>query len=215
MEKVAFIIDGGFFTKKYRKIYKKFPTADDVEKYIMEIFKYLRQNYNYPIGIYRIFYYDCTPLHLYSLAENEIAKNPQSMKKNDFKEICASFKQQYETIKRFHDGMKRKNFFALRMGQLKFQGWEKSHWRPRIKQKGVDMRIGLDIASITTKKLCTKLVLISGDTDMIPAMKTARKEGVHVYWHGMDDGKQGSNLDLATHSDVVITRKLLKSMTKK
>ena len=57
-----------------------------------------------------------------------------------------------------------------------------------------------------------KLVLISGDTDMIPAMKTARKEGVHVYWHSMDDGKYGSNLDLATHSDVVISNKLLKSI---
>lgn len=109
--------------------------------------------------------------------------------------------------------MKRKDFFALRMGQLQIQGWEKSsnYSRPKIKQKGVDMRIGLDIASITAKKLCTKLVLISGDTDMLPAMKTARKEGVHVYWHGMDDGKKGSNLDLATHSDVVITSKLLKT----
>ena len=105
-----------------------------------------------------------------------------------------------------------------RLGQLRFQGWDKkdsNYWRPRIKQKGVDMRIGLDIASVTTKKLCTKLVLISGDTDMIPAMKTARKEGVHVYWHSMNDGKQGSNLDLATHSDVVITNKLLRLIMNK
>ena len=85
-------------------------------------------------------------------------------------------------MKKFHDKMKRKNFFALRMGQLRFQGWEQStqnklnYWRPKIRQKGVDMRIGLDIASITAKKLCTKLVLISGDTDMIPAMKTAEKK---------------------------------------
>ncbi len=74
------------------------------------------------------------------------------------------------------------------------------------------MRIGLDIASITGKKLCSKIVLISGDTDMIPAMKIARKEGVHIYWHSMDDSRYGSNLDLATHADVVITNKLLKSL---
>lgn len=65
------------------------------------------------------------------------------------------------------------------------------------------MKMGLDIASITTKKLCTKLVLISGDTDMIPAMKTARKEGVQVYWSAMGFNEY-EKLDFATHSDFVI-----------
>ena len=76
------------------------------------------------------------------------------------------------------------------------------------------MRIGLDIASITAKKLCSKIVLISGDTDIVPAMKIARKEGVHVYWYSMDDGRSGSNINLAMHSDVVITNKLLKIFKK-
>ena len=101
------------------------------------------------------------------------------------------------------------------MGQLKIQGWEqkdeKGYWYPKIRQKGVDMRIGLDIANITGKKLCSKIILISGDADMIPAMKIARKEGVHVYWHSMDDSQHGSNLDLATHSDVIIKNKQLKN----
>lgn len=212
MEKVAFIVDGGFFVKKYKTNHKKFPEADDVETYILQIFKYLKKNYDHPIEIYRIFYYDCPPLH--NLAEQ--VKKPDSMKTNDFKKICEAFEKSYKAIKKFHDKMKRKSFFALRMGQLRLQGWEQkenlNYWSLKIKQKGVDMRIGLDIANITAKKLCSKVVLISGDTDMIPAMKTARKEGVHVYWHSMDDGKCGSNLDLATHSDVIITNKLLKSI---
>ena len=213
MEKVAFIVDGGFFIKKYKAKYTKFPTADDVEKYILKIFTYIQKNHHDPIEIYRIFYYDCPPLHN---LEDSTGK-PVSMSNNDFQKLSKSFQSKYKVISRFHDEMKRKNFFALRMGQLKLQGWEQTqrqsqYWRPKIRQKGVDMRIGLDIASITAKKLCTKLVLISGDIDMIPAMKTARKDGVHVYWHSMDDGRYGSNLDLATHSDVVITNKLLKSV---
>ena len=212
MEKVAFIVDGGYFAKKYKANYKKFPEADDVEIYILKIFKYLKKNHDHPIEIYRIFYYDCPPLH--NLAK--LIKKPGSMEKSDFKKICEIFESNYKTIKKFHDKMKRKSFFALRMGQLRLQGWEpikkSNYWRPKIKQKGVDMRIGLDIANITAKKLCSKVVLVSGDTDMIPAMKTARKEGVHVYWHSMDDGKYGSNLDLATHSDVIITNKLLMSI---
>ncbi len=47
------------------------------------------------------------------------------------------------------------------------------------KQKGVDMRIGLDIASLSLKKLVQKIVLISGDSDFVPAAKLARREGIH------------------------------------
>ena len=62
-----------------------------------------------------------------------------SMKDNDFKKICETFERTCKAIKKFHDQiMKRKNFFALRMGQLRFQGWEQkasNYWQPKIKQK--------------------------------------------------------------------------------
>ncbi len=123
------------------------------------------------------------------------------MEDDDYKKICETSKRKSAKFKKFHDKMKRKDFFALRMGQLQFVDWMQSpktnYWHPKFKQKGVDMRIGLDIASITAKKLCSKIVLISGDTDIVPAMKIARKAGVHVYWYSMDDGRAGSNINLA------------------
>ena len=45
-------------------------------------------------------------------------------------------------------------------------------------QKGVDMKIGLDIASLSYKKLVDQIVLISGDSDFVPAAKLARLEGI-------------------------------------
>lgn len=48
-----------------------------------------------------------------------MAKKFGSMKEDDFKKICESFENKYKAIKRFHDKMKRKNFFALCMGQLR------------------------------------------------------------------------------------------------
>ena len=45
-------------------------------------------------------------------------------------------------------------------------------------QKGVDMRIGLDIASLAHKHLVDQIVLIAGDSDFIPAAKHARREGI-------------------------------------
>lgn len=42
------------------------------------------------------------------------------------------------------------------------------------KQKGIDMKIGIDIATLTLKKLVQKIVLI----DFVPATKLARIEGI-------------------------------------
>lgn len=47
-----------------------------------------------------------------------------------------------------------------------------------MRQKGVDMKIGLDIATISYKKLADQIVLISGDSDFVPAAKLARTEGI-------------------------------------
>jgi uncharacterized LabA/DUF88 family protein len=45
-------------------------------------------------------------------------------------------------------------------------------------QKGVDIRIGVDIASLAYKRLVQQIVLVSGDSDFVPAAKVARREGI-------------------------------------
>ena len=56
-----------------------------------------------------------------------------------------------------------------------------------ISQKGVDMRIGLDISSLAHKSLVDKIILIAGDSDFVPAAKYARREGIDFIldpmWH--------------------------------
>lgn len=47
-----------------------------------------------------------------------------------------------------------------------------------LRQKGVDMRIGLDIASLAFKKQVSKIILMAGDADFVPAAKLARREGI-------------------------------------
>ena len=47
-----------------------------------------------------------------------------------------------------------------------------------IIQKGVDMKIGIDIASLAYKKLVDQIILISGDSDFVPVAKLARREGI-------------------------------------
>ena len=45
-------------------------------------------------------------------------------------------------------------------------------------QKGVDMRIGVDISSMAFKKQVNQIILIAGDSDFVPAAKLARREGI-------------------------------------
>ena len=52
-------------------------------------------------------------------------------------------------------------------------------------QKGVDMKIGLDIATLTYKKLVHKIILISGDSDFVSAAKLARREGIEFILDAM------------------------------
>jgi uncharacterized LabA/DUF88 family protein len=43
-----------------------------------------------------------------------------------------------------------------------------------VEQKGVDVRIGVDIATLAYKKLVDRIVLVTGDSDFVPAAELAR-----------------------------------------
>ena len=47
-----------------------------------------------------------------------------------------------------------------------------------IKQAGVDMRIGLDVASLAHGRIVDQIILIAGDADFVPVAKVARRSGV-------------------------------------
>jgi len=47
-------------------------------------------------------------------------------------------------------------------------------------QKGIDMKIGLDVAWLSIRCIVDRIVLCTGDRDFVRAMKLARREGVQV-----------------------------------
>jgi uncharacterized LabA/DUF88 family protein len=85
-----------------------------------------------------------------------------------------------------------RELFAVRKGTLAFRGWVPraipiagkalvdADFKANFEQKGVDMRIGLDIAVISAEKRIDRILLVSADTDLIPAMKHARRAGLQV-----------------------------------
>lgn len=137
--------------------------------------------------LYRIFFYDCAPL-------TKKAHKPISGTAVDFgKTDEAKFRLA------LHDEIRRLRKTALRLGHLandpswtvkpdrmsdllkrkrRFEDLIDEDFLYHAKQKGVDMRIGLDIAALSYKRLVKQIVLVAGDSDFVPAAKLARREGI-------------------------------------
>ena len=66
----------------------------------------------------------------------------------------------------------------LCLGRRTLDSLAESDFTFNAQQKGVDMKIGIDIASLTYKHQVDQIILISGDSDFVPAAKLARREGI-------------------------------------
>ena len=184
--KVAVLVDGGYFIKRYNALYNKNKdkTPIDIVQDLYFIAHSHVGNNNY---LYRIFYYDCEPF-------SKKIHNPISKK-------CIDFSKTPEAVRQWQifDELKRKRKVALRLGTLKDSScWniypEKLKQLLRrditiddvtaddiyysLQQKGIDMKIGVDITSLALKRFVDKIVLIAGDSDFVPAAKLARREGI-------------------------------------
>lgn len=104
-----------------------------------------------------------------------------------------------------------RDMFAVRRGVLKFRGFKPKRvpianaaladedFKPDFEQKGVDMRIGLDIANFSATKSVERIILLSGDTDCVPAMKHARINGLQIVMVTMPASRLAK--ELKWHSD--------------
>ena len=66
----------------------------------------------------------------------------------------------------------------LLAGKIKLEDLTENDFEFFSQQKGVDMRIGVDIAAMSFKKQVDQIILIAGDSDFVPAAKMARREGI-------------------------------------
>lgn len=126
------MIDGGHLRVALRKGQKPL-TADYIEKVGLACSLATEE-------IFRILYYDCPPY----MSETKLPVSKQK--------VPHSGNAQW-----LHE-LGRKELFAIRQGVLKFRGYvvKKNHqpstppvdsdFEPKFEQKGVDMRIGLDMA---------------------------------------------------------------------
>ncbi|MBH0261512.1 NYN domain-containing protein, partial [Helicobacter pylori] len=193
-KKVAILVDGDFFIRCYKShLRKQFGDKyEDLnpEKLAHDIHIHCLKHINKENDeeLYRIFFYDCKPLskkvhYPYTQTPLDLSKSSSYQERSELHKCliskpCLALRLGYldENNARWviHDKEKEKKLFNRRISIEKFQNDDFIY---HAKQKGVDIKIGLDIATLALKKLVQKIVLISGDSDFVPASKLARVEG--------------------------------------
>ena len=88
-------------------------------------------------------------------------------------------------------------------GALKIEDLSERDFSLSVSQKGVDMRIGVDISSLAFKNQVDRIILISGDSDFVPAAKQARREGIDFI---LDPMRSPIKDDLFEHIDGMRTK---------
>lgn len=208
MGKTAILVDGGFFLKRIEKILGTATPEVRANQLITYATRHLLEHHNQiHHDLYRIFYYDCPPLdgNIY----HPLLKKNINLKKTSQYEWMTGFikalyskrkvavrlgklsKESHYTIK--YDSLKKLMNQAITLSEL-----QESDFYNDTKQKGVDMRIGIDIASLSFKKQVEQIVLIAGDSDFVPAAKLARREGIDFI---LDPLNQAISSDLFEHID--------------
>jgi uncharacterized LabA/DUF88 family protein len=201
----AILLDGGFLTKKLYTQLGRHALPGDV---VAECQRLRALDHVADYELLRIYWYDAAP-------SSERVKHPVSGNHLDLA-TTARFRQSQS----FYDQLVLEPFFALRMGHVMLSP---NKWRlkPRVarelvkalrplsdndfeldlSQKGVDMRVGLDMARLALREIVRTVIVVTGDSDFVPAFRFARREGVKVILEPM-----GHNVrpELRHHADVVL-----------
>jgi uncharacterized LabA/DUF88 family protein len=118
--------------------------------------------------------------------------------------------QRYDNKQRFFNALTRLNRFEVREGKLEYRGTDRESERPIFEQKRVDIYLGVDLVMLAAKQRIHRAILVTGDSDFLPAIRAAKNEGVLVHlFHGT--GPQQPHKDLWDEVDerTVITPELL------
>lgn len=201
--KFAILMDGGFVKKKLKERTGSFPTVADFRNEVARIRAHSALN---GCELLRVYFYDAPPA-------SGSMQNPV-----DQTRVSLDNHPDYRKNVSLHQLLEVEPDFALRMGESALHGWtigkyavrslakkprpiEPRDMVPNIEQKGVDLRIGLDIARLALRNLVSAIVVVTGDSDLVPAFKFARREGCRVY---LDHMGHGVKRELKVHADLIL-----------
>ncbi len=178
-----------FFLKRAARIYgRQTPEATARQLHRISL-DHLNDEHGYRVArLYRIFVYDAPPADW--KGHMPISKQSVDYGRSDVAQWRDSFHQHLRSLRKValrlghlpatqvYWQLRQDALKALVSGRRDWMSINDDDFRLDLRQKGVDMRIGLDIASLAYRRQINQLILISGDSDFVPAAKLARREGI-------------------------------------
>ncbi|WP_279020346.1 NYN domain-containing protein [Mobiluncus mulieris] len=181
----AIMVDGGFYRRRAYSLFGDKTPRDRADELMTYCRRHIRESRS---SLYRVFYYDCPPSE--KVIYHPLLRQQVNLRKSD----------QYKWAKEFFNALIHKRKVAFRRGEeletqrgyflkpdplkalcakrITIDDLKPDDFGFDITQKGVDMRMGLDIASLAQGGVVNQIVMISGDSDFVPAAKHARRAGI-------------------------------------
>ncbi|WP_237386702.1 NYN domain-containing protein [Xenorhabdus sp. Sc-CR9] len=236
MKKTAILIDSGFFIQRINAVRRKHFKEHNINaSHIIKIIwglvqyhlKYKRDSHEnrVPLELYRIYFYDCPPLDIQTRYPLPAEKGHKTSERKNFKN-----EPSYILRTELHEELRKSRKTALRMGTLvdnkkwqlndhtlkdllsgkrKWDDLTNDDFHYDIKQKAVDIKLGMDITMLAYEKLVDVIVLVAGDSDFVPAAKHARTKGIDFI---LDPLRQEVSPSLSEHIDGIQSYNLISAI---
>jgi uncharacterized LabA/DUF88 family protein len=132
--------------------------------------KVLQEEFNFPkvdfaklsewlsqgLPIFRTYYYHCLPYQ----------SDPPTPEE----------KMRFSKKQSFLNALGKLSRYEVRLGKLEYRGTKKDG-TSIFTQKRVDILMGVDIVSLALKRAINNIVILTGDSDFLPAIEVAKGEG--------------------------------------
>lgn len=139
-----------------------------------------------PGDLLRAYYYHCLPW-----------QSPQPTQQES---------QRFANMQKFLAAIDRTPRYMVRQGKLAVRG-ARPDGSQIFEQKQVDILLATDIVLLSAKRQVGEIIIVSGDSDFLPAVKIARDEGVVVRLaHGLGKNRPHNELWDAADERVELTQ---------
>ncbi len=155
--RLAVFIDGGYMDKLAEL---EFGIRVDYAKFSEEIKRQIESRTPDSVDLLRTYYYHCLPYQGDPPTDEE--------------------RERFARKRKFFDALGYLRRFQIREGRLVKLGTTESG-QPIFQQKKVDLLLGLDFALLAGKGQVSHVAIVSGDSDLLPAVEVAKTEGVSVW----------------------------------
>ena len=154
MSNLAVFIDGEYLNRiaAHQRVWVDYAKLGEA------IRRVVAANCQEPLNLLRTYYYDCLPYQGNPPTEEE--------------------RKRFAGRRRFYTLLETLPNFEVKLGRLERR---ERDGKTVFQQKRVDLMLGLDMAGLAFKRRMSHAVLVSGDSDLLPAVEVAKEEGVVVY----------------------------------